>query len=311
MGDITQQWQKVGKFCFVTDEVLNGQRSKELEFSINNWDAAPELKLQARLTQSTSDVATSSLNILSNQNHQRAKHYQQLAKQDKPLVEVVIPEAEELLPQEEAIVKDVFNKLRAFKELCMDLFFERLLLEMPELIDTFGDGIDGVRDYFYELFDCCVRQLQPQSENIVKESLTGIPPEKGDGFDTVEDYAALFADVGMLPHHWIMARQVWMWMLPAIPYLEEFDKEQIAKGTNSALYRFFNNQVILPMVAGIQRYEQALPPAMLQRMLNSWQVMSENKRQMGLEFYQVLNAVGTKSKRKSKQRGLTLILMRS
>ena len=52
-GDIAQQWQKEGKVSLVTNEVLNGQSSKELEFSINNWDAAPELKLQARLTRST------------------------------------------------------------------------------------------------------------------------------------------------------------------------------------------------------------------------------------------------------------------
>jgi len=287
-GDITQQWQEVGKVSFATEEVLNGQRSQELEFAVNNWDVAPELKLQARLTQNTSEGATSNLNILNNQTHKITQQYQRRVKDDKPVVEVEIPEAVELLPQEEVIVKDVFNKLRAFKELVMDLFFERLLLEMPELIDTYGDGIDGVRDYFYELFDCCVRELQPQSENIVKESLTGIPPEKGDEFDTVEDYAALFADVGMRPRHWIMARQVWMWMLPSIPYLEEFDKEQIAKGTNSPLYRFFNSHVIVPMVKGIRRYEQALPPAMLERMLNSWEVMGENKRQMGLEFYQIL-----------------------
>ncbi|MEL7246502.1 MAG: nitric-oxide synthase, partial [Cyanobacteria bacterium J06573_2] len=151
-GDISQPWEEVGKVSFTTEEVLNGQRSKELEFAVNNWDAAPDLKLQARLTQSTSEGTSSNLNILNNQSHKITKQYQRRVEDNQKNVEVEIPEAVELSSQEEVIVKDVFNKLRAFKELAMDLFFERLLLEMPELIDIYGDGIDGVRDYFYELF---------------------------------------------------------------------------------------------------------------------------------------------------------------
>lgn len=116
----------------------------------------------------------------------------------------------------------------------------------------------------------------------------GVPPEKGDEFDTVEDYGELFADIGMLPQHWIKARQVWMWMLQSIPYLEEYDRQDVAKGTSSALYRFFNTHVIVPMVDAMRRYNEALPPPMLQRMTDSWEVFSRNKQQMGMEFYQIL-----------------------
>lgn len=203
-------------------------------------------------------------------------------------MEVEIPEAVPLTPPEEVIVKDVWNKLRSWKELQMEKFLKRLLLEEPELEYVFGEAIDSINDYFYELLDFCIHQVQPYTQNVIVEALTGVPPEKGDGLDTVEDYGALFADIGMRPHHWLKARQVWMWMLPSIPYLEEYDRQDLAKGTNSALYRFFDTHIIIPMVAAIRRYESALPPEMLQEMANSWEVFSQNKQQMGMEFYQIL-----------------------
>jgi hypothetical protein len=116
----------------------------------------------------------------------------------------------------------------------------------------------------YELFDCAIHQLQPETQNIVGEPLMGVPPEKADGFNTVEEYGALFADMDLHPQHWIKTRQVWM--LPSIPYLEGYDREDLKKGANSALYKFFNTHIILPMAAAVQRYEDALPPEMLQQM---------------------------------------------
>jgi hypothetical protein len=93
---------------------------------------------------------------------------------------------------------------------------------------------------FYELFDHCVHQLQPETQIIVGEPLMGVPPEPEYGFKTVEEYGKFFADVGMRPHHWLKARQVWMWMLPSVPYLEEYDRDELTKGTNSGTYKFFN-----------------------------------------------------------------------
>ena len=87
---------------------------------------------------------------------------------------------------------------------------------------------------------------------------------------------ALFADMGLRPRHWIKARQVWMWMLPSIPYLEDYDHEDLTKGVNSALYKFFSTHIILPMAEAVQRYENALPPQMLQQMANCWEVFSQN-----------------------------------
>jgi hypothetical protein len=165
---------------------------------------------------------------------------------------------------------------------------KRLLLEEPELVYLFGEGIDSIGDFFFELFDCGIHELQPETQVVVGEPLMGVPPEKGDGFDTVADYGMFFAWIGLQPQHWIKARPVWMWMLPSIPYLEEYDREDLQKGANSALYKFFNSHVILPMAVAIQRYDEALPPEMLRKMADCWEVFSQNKQQMGMEFYQIM-----------------------
>ena len=42
------------------------------------------------------------------------------------------------------------------------------------------------------------------------------------------------------------------------------------------------------MVEAMRRYDEVLPPEMLRRMAGSWEVFSQNKQQMGMEFYQIL-----------------------
>lgn len=282
-GDITHPWQDVGTVTFDTQRYLHDDLNADLELPITTWEQAPDLKLKVRLTESTSEGSSSAVTVFSRQSGSRRR----TQSAGEP-VAIELPPSTALTPQDEVIVKDVWNKLRAWKELQMEKFLKRLLLEEPELEYLFGEAIDSASDFFYELFDCAIHQLQPETQVIVGEPLMGVPPEQGDGLDTIEDYGRLFADVGMRPEHWLKARQVWMWMLPSIPYLEDYDREDLQKGANSALYKFFNTYIILPMVEAVQQYENALPPEMLQQMANCWTVFSENKQQMGLEFYQIL-----------------------
>ena len=284
-GDISHPWQDVGTVTFDTRESLNGDRSTDLELPITTWGYAPQLKLKARLTQSDSKGNSSAVTVFSRQNG--AQRVQDQA-DGHGSAEVELPQATNLTPSEEVIIKDVWNKLRAWKELQMEKFLKRLLLEEPELEYLFGEAIDSASDLFYELFDCAIHQIQPETQVIVGEPLMGVPPEKGNGLDTVEDYGRFFAGIGLRPQHWLKARQVWMWMLPSIPYLEDYDREDLQKGANSALYKFFNTHIILPMVESVQRYEAALPPELVQQMAESWSVFSQNKQQMGMEFYQIL-----------------------
>lgn len=259
-GDITQPWQDVGTVTFATHDYLVDGLNADLELPITTWDRAPQLTLKVRLTESTSEGSSSAVTVFSRQNSLRRRQ------SSAESVEVELPQPITLTPQDEVIVKDVWNKLRAWKELQMEKFLKRLLLEEPELEYLFGEAIASASDFFYELFDCAIHQLQPETQVVVGEPLMGVPPEKGDGLETVEDYGRLFADVGMRPEHWMKARQVWMWMLPSIPYLEDYDREDLQKGANSALYKFFNTYIVLPMAGAIKRYETALPPEMLQQM---------------------------------------------
>ncbi|BAY16426.1 putative sulfite reductase [Anabaenopsis circularis NIES-21] len=284
-GDMTQPWQDAGTVTFAAQDFLHGHNSIELEFPITTWSLAPYLTLKTRITQTIGEAHSSTVNLLANQPSHTRVQLKPTPTTDK---EVEIPAAIPLTANEEVIVKDVWNKMRAWKELQMEKFFKRLLLEEPELEHIFGEAIDSMTDYFYELFDYCIHQLQPHTQNIISEPLTGVPYEKGDDFDTVEDYGALFADIGMRPHHWVKARQVWMWMLPSIPYIEEYDRQDLAKGVNSALYKFFNTHIIVPMVEAVRCYEDALPPELLQEMTDTWQVFSQNKQEMGMVFYQTL-----------------------
>ena len=286
-GDISHPWQDVGTVTFDTRESLNGDRSADLELPITTWGYAPQLKLKARLTQSDSEGNSSAVTVFSRQNG--AQRVQGQA-DGHGSTEVELPQATNLTPSEEVIIKDVWNKLRAWKELQMEKFLKRLLLEEPELEYLFGEAIDSASDLFYELFDYAIHQIQPETQVIVGEPLMGVPPEKGNGLDTVEDYGRFFTGIGLRPQHWLKARQVWMWMLPSIPYLEDYDREDLHKGANSALYKFFNTSIILPMVKAIQHYDDALPPEMLQQMADCWGVFSQNKQEMGMEFYQILFA---------------------
>lgn len=284
-GDITNPWQDAGTVTLATQEYFQEDANADLEFPITTWSQAPQLKLKVRLTESCSEGSSSTVTIFGRQNGSRWLRPQD---RDRGMVEVELPQPIPLTPQEEVQVKDAWNKLRSWKELQMEKFFKRLLLEEPDLEYLFGEALDSMADFFYELFDYCVHQLQPETQNIIGEPLMGVPPERDHGFKTVEEYGKFFADIGMLPHHWVKARQVWMWMLPSIPYLEEYDREELAKGVNSAMYKFFNTHIILPMVDAIRHYEAALPAELLLKMANSWQVLSQNKQQMGIEFYQML-----------------------
>ena len=284
-GDQSQPWQQVGTLQFDTQNVLNGDCSNELEFSLTTWELAPQLRLKVRMTQRNLEDRDL-VNILAPQPQFHQFHRHQATAEAEEALE--LPEAIPLTPAEEVIVKDVWNKLRAQKELHVEAFFKRLLLEEPELTYIYGEAFDSIGDYFYELLDGCVHELQPHTQNIISEALTSVPAEKGGDFDTTEDYGQLFADIGMRPKHWLTARKVWMWLLPSIPYLEDYDREDLQKGTESALYKFFGTHVICPMVEAKKRYEAALSPEILQRMVDSWTVFSKNKKQMGMQFYQIL-----------------------
>ncbi|PJN94244.1 hypothetical protein CNY89_15640 [Amaricoccus sp. HAR-UPW-R2A-40] len=63
---------------------------------------------------------------------------------------------------ETVIVKDSWNKFLPFDEMLIEMFFERLLLDVPDLVDQFGPAIDQAPAEFLALIDRAVRALDPR-----------------------------------------------------------------------------------------------------------------------------------------------------
>lgn len=193
-----------------------------------------------------------------------------------------------LTAPEQVIVKDVWNKFLAFQDMLVEMFFERLVYEEPGLLDLFGDAVDLVPGYFAQVLDLSVRRINPRTERVLRESYRGIYPATSDGAITVEDYTGMLADLGMRHHHWLAARRVWMWVLSEVPYLEEYDRENLAKGVHSAAYRFFTLSVLPPACQAIDRYDQVLTPAMIEQMRRDAEVIAADPVGTGTDFYRLL-----------------------
>lgn len=204
---------------------------------------------------------------------------------DQPgLIDALAP----LTAPEQVLVKDGWNKFLAYQDMLIELFFERLLHEEPTLCGCFGDAIDLVPGYFAGLFDGCVRQLMPHTERVLRESYRGVYPSPPGGPQSVAGYAALLTDLGMRPAHWLTARRVWTWTLSHVPHLEEYDRENLGKGTQSAMFRFFTLHILPPATAAINAYDEALTPALINAMRRTGDLLTADPLAAGVDFYRIL-----------------------
>ncbi len=285
----TRAWQEVGQATLRPQEHLNDESSVLAETAITGWKEAPECRLRIRLSQSE-EARERSAPPAGISKVSRAI----VARETAPVAEELALSAAELeaVPPlkspEIVIVKDIWNKLLAFQDLLIEMFFERLLHEAPELIESFGDAIDNAPRYFAEMFDVVVRGLNPHTERCLREGYRGVYPAPLDGYKTVEEYARILADLGMRPKHWMIARRIWAWALPHIPYLEEYDREILSKGVHSAPYRFFNRHILPPALNAIRQFDAALPPEMVREMVREAEFLLKDARSVGMEFYRTL-----------------------
>lgn len=283
-------WREVGRVALSPAQLLENQSSAVADLVVPGWDEAPDLRLRVRLSAAPAQEPGAGRPVAPIRGKPaRPVPLLAAAGEAEP---TITPEALESLPAltspEEVIVKDVWNKLLAFQDLLVEMFFERLLHEEPDLIERFGNAIDSVPEHFAGFFDLCVRQMAPRTEQILRESYRGVYPRPAGGPQTVAEYAAWFAERGMRPQHWLTANRVWAWMLPSIPYLEEYDRENLARGPRSALWRFFNRHILPPALRAIQHYDAALTPALKQEMRRCGEVLAANEREIGIEFYRML-----------------------
>ncbi len=286
----SRRWEEVGQTTFNPDRHLQGS-SATVELPLPGWAEAPDLKLRVRLARTQAEEARDRMPSAADFGRPSRAF---LAREAAPIAEELVISLEEikniapLSAPEQVIVKDIWNKLLAFQDLLVEMFFERLLHEAPELLEDFGDAVDIVPSYFAAMFDVAVRALNPHTERCLREAYRGIYPAPPEGYKTVGEYAELLADLGMRPRHWMTARRVWAWTLSHIPYLEDYDRENLAKGVHSAMYRFFTRHLLPPALEAIQAYDAALSPEIMREMRRCSDIILAGARTIGMEFYRLL-----------------------
>ena len=72
------------------------------------------------------------------------------------------------------------------------------------------------------------------------------------------------------------------------PYLEDFERENLMRGADSALARFFAGHVAAPMIAFAAAEEAALAPDIVAEMQAGAEAMLAHPQDAGIFFYQTL-----------------------
>lgn len=291
-------WTELGEVEVDAKEAVAKETSVNVSLPISDWDLAPRLRLKMRIYKSLRPPGK----------RQRGLGRLPRVAQEKPVPELAppaflqpdassydfeVPDEVPMTPQEKVIVKDSWNKFLAFKELSLDMFFKRLLAIEPSLGGRVGVANDLLMENFFGLFDLTVRQLIPQTETVLREAYRGIHPSPELECNTVEEYGQFFATFGLRAEDWLKARDAWMWVLPTMPYIEEYEAKDLEKGAASALYKYFTGRVLRPMLTALRDYDEAFTPDMLEKVRSGWQALSAGGDAPGRTLYGALAAEGS------------------
>lgn len=288
-------WTDLGEVEVDAAEALAKETSVNVSLPISDWDLAPRLRLKMRFYKTFRPPGQ----------RQRGLGRLPRPREEKPTPTLAppaflaagtpapfdIPDDVPMTPQEKVLVKDSWNKFLAFKELSLDMYIKRLLAVAPDLPQRVGLANDLLAERFFGLFDLTVRQLIPHTENILREAYRGIHPSPELECNTVEEYGAFFAANSFRPQDWQTALDAWMWVLPTMPYIEEYEGKDLERGQESALHKFFTGRVMRPMLEALREYEQRLTPDMLQRVQQGWQALHALGAEAGRRLYGQLVAV--------------------
>ncbi len=186
------------------------------------------------------------------------------------------------------IIKDSWNKFLAFDEMLIEMFFERLILDAPELADQFGAALDQAPTEFLALFDRAVRGLDAATESMLREAYRDAPGAATARCATMTESGAFFSTYGLTPEHWRVAGRTFVWTLGKVPYLEDFERDNLGRQDDSALARFFVAHVVRPMVALAEAEDLALAPDVVAEMQAGAEAMLAHPQDAGIFFYQTL-----------------------
>ncbi len=283
-----EPWQEAGRATLQLSEALAANPSAaNVTLPVTTWAQAPKLKLRVRLLSSLMLERTRGLRQIPHITSTRPTGFVRDLEhrvQDQSGEPARLPLAVSLTEPEEVIIKDTWNKLLAWKELAVPMFYRRLTHKAPELGELFESVGEGMAEQLFGLLDLCVRNLQPHTEHVLREAYRGVHPSPEFPCDTVEKYGLLFADMGMRPAHWRIFRDSLLWILPSVPYIEEYELGNFELGKDSAWYRFLNGHVVTPMLKTLQVEDARLGAQGLQSVEGLWSQSDEQNRKVGLEF---------------------------
>ena len=126
---------------------------------------------------------------------------------------------------ERVVVRDSWNKFLPFDEMLIEMFFERLLLDAPDLAEQFGPAVDQAPAEFLALIDRAARALEPGAERGLREAYREAPGAAAARCRTTEEAGAFFAAYGMSAEHWRIAQRVFVWVFGKVPYMEDFERD--------------------------------------------------------------------------------------
>jgi nitric oxide synthase oxygenase domain/subunit/sulfite reductase alpha subunit-like flavoprotein/hemoglobin-like flavoprotein len=104
----------------------------------------------------------------------------------------------------------------------------------------------------------------------------------------MEDCAAFFSTYGMTPDQWRVAQGTFVWTMSKAPYLEDFEKDDLARKSESALSRFFARHVAAPMIDFAVEEDRALAAEVVEEMRAGAEEMLSRPQEAGVHFYRTL-----------------------
>lgn len=228
-----------------------------------------------------------------------------------------------LTPSDKVLVMQGWNKVLAFKTAFSEALFIkwRILVATQENNGSVSAGIldmeknsDPVaaalsqrlfdaEELLMGLLDGAIRSLCPKHQKVEREAYRAVADNvellkvRGDdeGLSLeclyVEDYLRLFARVGISPASWVIFCEAFVWTMKThVPYAQEDDADDLARGATSAMARAVAQQVAVPAIEQIEIlrgwvdipvYKQGLPEL--------WgRLTKEAKADFGEQFYRTL-----------------------
>ena len=201
----------------------------------------------------------------------------------------VAPDSVEgLSATEKVLVRDCWNKFLLYDSVMAELFFERLVTKVPGLEEAFCLTAAQAPVEFLKLFDLAVRGLDPAMECALREGYQVAPGARDAHCRTISDCGAFFATYGMRPEAWEAAREAFIWTVGKTVHLEDYERTDLARGTESAIARFFRLHVERPMNLHRAQEEEALAPEVVARMRAGAEAMLADAQEAGTFFYKSL-----------------------